>query len=83
MRTGVPVNRQWVFVLQDGAIVMDWSGGQGVDLSTNEFIRYQEKDISHVVQDAELDVLLKMGRILDFTDREVFVAYLPEPPENK
>ena len=80
---GTPVNRQWIFVLQDGRIVMDWSGGQGVDLSTNEFISYQEKDFSHVVQNAELDVLLKMGRILGFTDREVFVAYLPEPPEKR
>ncbi len=81
MPTGIPVNRQWIVVLEDGTPLLDWENGKGIDLSTGEFIDFQESNYSHPIQDDELEVLKRAGRVSSYDAQRVFVSSLPEMPE--
>ena len=39
MTSGTPVNRDWVYVLQDGTIVIEWEEGNLQDVQTGDFLR--------------------------------------------
>jgi hypothetical protein len=83
MPAGFAINRQLVFVLKNGAIVVDWGNGWGADLERGEFIQFQEKDFSHAVQDDELESLKRMGLVIEYNQTQVYFTYLPEPPQAK
>ena len=38
MVNGTPVNRDWVYVLQDGTIVIEWEEGTLQDVQTGDFL---------------------------------------------
>ena len=38
MSTGTPINRQWVIVLKDGNIVIDWGDGLYQDVRSGDFV---------------------------------------------
>ncbi len=80
MYRGTPIARQWVFVLKNGVIAIDWGDGLAQDLATGEFFRFEARDFSHVAYDAELDLLRRQGRILGYDQQQVYVGNLPEPP---
>lgn len=80
MHGGVPINRQLIFVLKNGTLVLDWGGGKAVDLLNSEFVAYEESDYSHAIRDEELDTLRRAGRVTGYDHRQVFVVSLPEPP---
>jgi hypothetical protein len=80
MPQGMAVSRSLVFVLQDGSILLDWGNNRAVDLSRGEFITYQESDYSHPIQDDELEILRRMGRISSYDSRLVYVTSVPDPP---
>jgi hypothetical protein len=80
MPGGMAINRQWVFVLKDGTIIMDWGDGRAVDLARGEFIEFKEATYSHPVQDNELEVLRRMGRVASFDSLVIFVTSMPELP---
>ena len=80
MREGTPVDRQWVLVLKDGLVIVDWGSGLGQDLATGEFLHFEERQVSHVAYDEELALLVRQGRILAFDRRLVYLGSLPDLP---
>lgn len=78
MSPGTQIARQHIHVLKDGAFVVDWGEGQVQDLMTGEFMRVDDADFGHVIYDAELDILARRGRVLEYNSQEVFLAPLPE-----
>lgn len=78
MSDGTPIEKQYIYVLKDGAFVVDWGDGQVQDLMTGEFRPYRESDFGHIVYDRELDILVRRGRVVDYDSRKVYLAPLPE-----
>jgi hypothetical protein len=80
MPSGVPIDRQWVFVLEDGRPVVDWGDELVQDLLRGEFFSSQESKISHPIRDDELDILQRAGRVERYNSRHIFIYTLPERP---
>ena len=78
---GTPVNRQWVIVLKDGTIAIDWGDGLFQDVRSGDFMAVREKDISHHALNEELDWLIKIGRVGSFNSHTVRFFNLPERPQ--
>ena len=76
MINGTPVNRDWVYVLQDGTVVIEWSEGTLQDVQTGDFLK--EGAFGHAVQDNELDRLRQLGRVEKFDNRTVYLRALPD-----
>lgn len=81
MSGGTPVDRQWILVLKDGTIVIDWGDGLFQDVRSGDFVKVLEKDISHHVLNEELTWLVKIGRVGDFNNHTVMLHSLPERPQ--
>jgi hypothetical protein len=83
MPAGFAVNRQLIFVLKNGAVVVDWGNGWCADLDRGEFIRFNDQDISHAVQDDELESMKRMGLVAEYNQSQVYLTTMPEPPHLK
>ena len=75
---GVPVNRQWVLVTHSGVALIDWGDEQFQDVHTGDFIMVTEAEISHHVQDDELEILKRAGKVADYDAMFVSFYNLPE-----
>ena len=80
MPSGVPFDRQWVYVLEDGRPVIDWGDDLLQDLLSGDFINTDRGDDGHPIQDDELEMLKRAGRIDRFDSRHVYIFALPERP---
>ncbi|HJW91384.1 MAG TPA: hypothetical protein VJ436_12145 [Anaerolineales bacterium] len=80
MPSGVPLDRQWIFVLKDGRVVFDWGDELIQDLLSGEFIQGAKVQFNHPIRDDELEILRRAGRVGRFDSRQVYVYFLPEPP---
>ena len=80
MPSGVPIDRQWVFVLDDGRSVVDWGVDLIQDLLSGDFLESNRKDPVHPSRDDELDLLKRAGRIERYDARNVYIYALPERP---
>jgi hypothetical protein len=80
MLAGTPIARQWILVLHNGVIVVDWGGGQGQDVYSGEFLTIGETDVSHTAQDDELEMLKRASLVSDFDGLQAWVIGLPERP---
>ena len=80
MPSGLPIDRQWVFVLEDGRPVVDWGDELVQDLLRGEFFSGEESKISHPIRDDELEILKRAGRIERYNSRHIFIYTLPERP---
>lgn len=78
---GTPINRQWVIVLNDGSIVIDWGDEVYQDIRSGEFLKIREEEYSHHIQNQELDWLMKIGRVASYDALIVNVHSLPERPQ--
>lgn len=78
---GTPINRHWVYVLQDGNIVIDWGDGIYQDVRSGDFIEVREQDFSHHIVNNELDWLMKIGRVSSYDALIVHINSLPERPQ--
>ena len=76
----MPISRQWIYILTDGRAVIEWAEDTLQDLSSGEFIPPAEATYSHPIQDDELDMLRRAGRLDHFDSREVYIYSLPERP---
>jgi hypothetical protein len=76
MTAGTPVNRDWIYVLQDGRIVIEWEEGTLQDIQTGDFLR--QGAFGHPVQDNELERLRMNGRIEKYDTRVIYLRALPE-----
>ena len=80
MPGGIPIDRQWILILKDGSVVIDWGNNMVQDISTGEFKKCPEREISHRVSDQELQWLSNTGRVDCFDNRVVYFFSLPERP---
>lgn len=80
MPGGVPLDRQWIFVLMDGATVFDWGDGLAQDLLNGAFLPFVRNELCHPIRDDELEVLKRAGRVERYDSQRVYVYNLPEPP---
>jgi hypothetical protein len=81
MPAGVPIDRQWIYVLKDGRTVLDWGDDLVQDLLNGDFVNFTKEAFSHPIQDVDLEMLKRAGRIERFDDRQVYVYSLPERPQ--
>lgn len=82
MADGTPVNRQWVMVLQDGTIAIDWGDDIFQDVRSGDFIVVAESDISHHILNEDLDWLIRIGRVKSYDTKLVWFSSLPERPQH-
>jgi hypothetical protein len=74
--TGTPVDREWVYALEDGRIVVEWGEGTLQDIQSGDFLRAGE--FGHELLNHELENLRTAGYIEDFDSRKVYLRPLPE-----
>lgn len=80
MPAGTPINRTWVLVTRDGNVVIDWGDGRFLDVNNGDIRPILEREISHHIQDAELDHLRSTGQVSSFNNNLVYFPGLPERP---
>jgi len=80
MASSVPIDRQWVYILKDGTPVLDLGEDLVQDLLSGDFVNLLKGQYRHPIQDDELEMLRRAGRVEKFNTRQVFVYALPEPP---
>jgi len=80
MPSGVPIDRQWVFVLEDGRPIIDWGDDLVQDVLSGDFFTNEGGDECHPIRDDELEMLKRAGRIERFDARHVYIFSLPERP---
>lgn len=78
---GTPLNRQWIIVLNDGMVVIDWGDGVYQDIVSGDFLPIREEDVSHHIINQELDWLTKIGCVASYDNLFVHVHSLPERPQ--
>ncbi len=75
---GSPVARHLVFVLQNGAFVVQWDTDHIQDILTGLQHQFQDKDYGHAITDFELEQLRDAGRVANFNRSYVWLHALPE-----
>ena len=80
MPGGTPVLRQWVLVLRNGAVVVDWGDGVFQDVDDGEFVQVEQSEISHTAQNLDLEILKRSSRIQGFDATQAWFINLPERP---
>jgi hypothetical protein len=80
MTGGIPVDRHWVLVLQDGTILIDWGNHLYQDVDTGEFLELVEDPIAQSAQEEMLVILKQRSIINSWDERCVYFNYLPERP---
>ncbi len=80
MPDGTPFSRDFILVLEDGRIVLDWGDGLQQDLETGVFFQGKEGLSSRKIENAELDLLKRAGRVKRYDRYEVLFLNLPERP---
>ena len=80
MPSGVPIDRQWVYVLEDGRPIINWGDDLVQDLLSGDFFTHKRCDDSHPIRDDELEMLKRAGRVERFDTRHVYIFSLPEVP---
>ena len=82
MPSGVPIDRQWVFVLDDGKPVIDWGDDLIQDMLNGDFLARNREDPGHPIRDDELEMLKRAGTIERFDSRHVYIYAMPERPRS-
>ncbi len=80
MAGGTPVNRQWVLILNDGTIVVDWGDGLIQDVFSGDFLPSTDAQLGHPVQNGDLEMLLRASRVSQYDAQQVWFINLPERP---
>ncbi|MCA1955037.1 MAG: hypothetical protein LDL12_07795 [Anaerolinea sp.] len=80
MPAGTPFGRQWVLALRDGRVVLDWGNGLYQDTHSGEFLTLSEAQISHCLNDEELEWLKTTGRVSAYDGQTVYLVGLPDRP---
>jgi len=80
MTTGLPVDRQWVLVMPNGDIVVDWGDQRLQDVHSGQFLSEYPPAEAVVIPDALLEILKAGGIVSAYNRRTVYFTYLPEHP---
>ena len=78
MPGGIPIDRQWILILKDGTVVIDWGNSMAQDIVSGDFMKCTEREISHKISDPELQWLSHTGRVERFDTKVVYFYSLPE-----
>ena len=76
--SGSPVSRSSVFILADGAFVVQWDEARVQELLTGRYRAYGDGDFGHAISDYELNQLKASGRVEHFNRQYVWLYALPE-----
>jgi len=77
------VGRHWVFILNNGDVIIDWGDNNFQDVYTVQFLTMKSNEFSrHLIQDPQLDYLKKVGIISGYDHSSVFFNGLPERPKH-
>lgn len=80
MNSGTPIQRQWVVVLRNGAIAIDWGEGLFQDIDSGECMSVDTAQISHTAQNSDLDMLRRSGRVHRYDAIQAWFINLPQRP---
>jgi hypothetical protein len=80
MPSGVPIDRQWIYVLEDGRPIIDWGDEIVQDIFSGDFFTIKRSASSHPIRDDELDLLVRAGRVERYNARHVYIFSMPERP---
>ena len=80
MPGGTPVQRQWILVLRNGVVVVDWGDGLYQDVDSGEFVQVERKEISHSAQNLDMEMLKRSSRINGYDENQAWFINLPERP---
>jgi hypothetical protein len=80
MAGGIPFTRDYVLVLEDGCVVLDWGDGQYQDVATGGFFLKPEGLVCRKIENAELERLKRAGQVERFDRQEVYFINLAERP---
>lgn len=73
-----PVPRQYVFIMADGAFVVQWDENRVQDLLTGRYRPFTRDRFGHHITDYELNQLKAAGRVEHFNRSYVWLYALPE-----
>src|SRR5574337_598202 len=78
-RSGSVVPRHFVFIMADGAFVVQLNENRVQDLLTGQFHVLDDRSYGHAITDYELNQLKVAGLVEDFNRNYVWLFRLPEP----
>ncbi|MAT41302.1 MAG: hypothetical protein CL609_03095 [Anaerolineaceae bacterium] len=79
MNEGIPIQRQFVLVSNQGNIVIDWGSQQYQDVFSGEYLSFNENQPLNPIQEADLIWLKNAGIIHAFNVQQVYFSNLPQP----
>lgn len=77
--SGSAVPRHFVFILANGAFVVQLSENRVQDLLTGQYIQLTDDNYGHAITDYELNQLKVAGRVEHYNHNYVWLYSLPEP----
>ncbi len=80
MPGGTPVQRQWILILRNGVVVVDWGDGVFQDVDSGEFVQVEQAEISHSAQKIDLEMLKRSSRVYSYDANQAWFINLPERP---
>lgn len=80
MPGGTPVQRQWILVLRNGVVVVDWGDNLFQDVDNGEFVQVERTEISHSAQNLDLELLKRSSRVSKYDANQAWFINLPERP---
>ncbi len=78
MNEGIPIQRQFVLVSNQGNIVIDWGSQRYQDVFSGEYLSVEHEQRLHPIQEPDLVWLKNAGIILSFTLQHVYFSNLPK-----
>jgi hypothetical protein len=79
MPAGVPVNRDWVVVMPNGEVVIDWGDGWLQNVHSGEFYKQQsDVNLGRQILEKELIMLVRSGKAISYDHKLVYFSNLPE-----
>jgi hypothetical protein len=80
VKGGALVSRTWFVMMHSGILAVDWGNGLFLDPQAGTFFPAEEKDVSHPVQDVDLEWAKHVGYVDDYDAETVFLKSLPDLP---
>jgi CheY-like chemotaxis protein len=77
--SGSAVPRHFVFIMSDGAFVVQWDESRVQDILTGEYWGLRDDTFGHSISDYELNQLMSAGRVEAYNRNWVWLYSLPEP----
>lgn len=78
MNEGIPIQRQFVLVSNQGNIVIDWGSQLYQDVFSGEYLRFKENQLLTPIQEPDLLWLKNAGIILSYNVQQVYFSNLPQ-----